>query len=163
MDGDRDLDVVVWGEKQIRILVNKKKRKFKPRFVLKKWKTSVAIHDMDGDKDLDLVVASRHPDDFTLAWLENVGKAKAWKTHVVDTKTLRYGVAAGDVDGDGDQDIITKVTGGLELHVNNGKAKSFEDGTPIHSEPRLSSFKLADLDGDKDLDMYDGSKDDILT
>ena len=73
---------------------------------------SVAPADVDGDGDLDVLGAAPNADDIT--WWENVdlagpgtGDGSAWREQIVDgTFYGAISVAAADVDGDGDLDIL---------------------------------------------------------
>lgn len=67
------------------------------------------IHSADIDRDGDLDLASVAIADNELAWYENVdGTATSWVTHTVGSTggTARH-LAIADVDGDGDDDLLT--------------------------------------------------------
>ncbi|MEM9596023.1 MAG: FG-GAP-like repeat-containing protein, partial [Acidobacteriota bacterium] len=68
---------------------------------------SVHAGDVDGDGDLDLMSASS--DDDTIAWYENDGGANPSFTRIVISTTAdgARSVYAGDLDGDGDLDILS--------------------------------------------------------
>jgi len=109
---------------------------------------AVALGDLDGDGDLDAVVANYGS--AAAVWL-NDGDG----TYPIST-TLGYGygwdVALGDVDGDGDLDAV--------LAYRDGQAQQvwFNDGSGVF--PTWTDFggsdsrglALGDLDGDGDLD-----------
>ena len=67
---------------------------------------SITADDLDGDGDLDLLSASRGDD--KIAWYENMDDAGTFGSQqlistIVDST---FSAHAGDVDGDGDQDLI---------------------------------------------------------
>ena len=73
--------------------------------------------DLDGDGDLDVVVASAYNqwDDEaarSLVWLENNGRMQFTMHRIAHSPTHLITLAAGDLDGDGDADLVT---GGMHI------------------------------------------------
>ncbi len=114
--------------------------------------------DFDGDGDLDVVGASLSDD--TIAWWESDGSPAngGWTEHIVDTTfDLAYDVAAADVDGDGDLDILGAA------YFDDEITWWENDGTPGNggwTERVVNagfdgavSVAAADLDGDGDADL----------
>ena len=68
---------------------------------------SVYPADLDGDGDLDIVSASAF--DHTIAWYQNDGAADpSWSgTDITTSATGARDVFVGDMDGDGDLDIVS--------------------------------------------------------
>src|SRR5262245_41284728 len=65
--------------------------------------------DIDGDGDIDLVVAAQYSN--SVAWYENLsGMASPWSEHIVVAPvTEPRSIAVGDVDGDGDLDVLAAI------------------------------------------------------
>lgn len=125
--------------------------------------------DIDGDGDLDVLmafglaapVAANSPDSHQVAWYENVGKpglGNEWKKHFIAGGFAQgFEAVAGDLDGDGDQDVVAtgwSPTGQLAWFENTG---DLQTGWKQHSIKQNWSNAvtviLADLDNDGRLDI----------
>lgn len=129
----------------------------------------LALIDGDGDGDLDLVfpngatldAASAGPgaryfrnltvEEGRLAF-EDATRGSGLEAH----RDWSFGVAVGDVDEDGIDDLMIATLGGDRLWLGRGDGR-FEDGTLAWGlgteEGWSSSMGLGDLDGDGDLDL----------
>ncbi|OUJ73539.1 FG-GAP-like repeat-containing protein [Hymenobacter crusticola] len=114
---------------------------------------SLAVGDLDGDGDLDILTANRNsPSANTLSVRLNDGAGTFSGTQEVPVEAISYSVTAQDVDGDGDLDILSaNENSTVSVHLNDGKA-NFSGSQKI---PVSGYYKLAvgDIDGDGDLDF----------
>ncbi|HEX8681119.1 MAG TPA: FG-GAP-like repeat-containing protein [Ardenticatenaceae bacterium] len=118
---------------------------------------AVALGDLDGDQDLDAVVANYYYQPETV-WL-NDGAGNFSPHPTIPTffdNSLSQDVALGDLDGDGDLDAVL-----AEASGNGPEAVALNDGTggfTLHpATPRFGAndsydVALGDIDGDQDLD-----------
>ena len=136
-------------------------------------KASLPTHghpiDMDGDGDLDIIMAFGHnakPTDKNtnhVAWYENVGapgSGKSWKKHRVGDLPVAFEAVAGDLDGDGDMDVVSTAWG-----AESGRIVWFEQRVGTNGQPewklydlknpwpKANSVVLVDLDQDGRLDI----------
>ncbi len=121
--------------------------------------TALAVADFDLDGDLD--VSSAHAS-YAVAWQANAGAGASWDPQVRLWELLfdlpgyeepldPSPILAGDLDGDGDADLVAGSQMDVGWLENLGGGK-FSSGRVI--EQFLSApFELADLDADGDLDI----------
>ncbi|NIN67366.1 MAG: hypothetical protein GTO63_22230 [Anaerolineae bacterium] len=128
---------------------------------------SVALGDLDDDGDLDIVSGSRSGEDYEIIAWQNDGTAFSgpWSTtQDVGLSTAHVmSVALGDLDNDGDLDIVSGSSSGEDYEVIAWQ----NDGTPFTdtwtpndvgaSDDSVSTVALGDLDNDGDLDIVSGS------
>jgi hypothetical protein len=121
----------------------------------------VVAADLDGDGRTDVAVSEeRYPGkepDANLWWFRATAEAEApfERHHLVEQYSMNN-LDAGDVDGDGDVDLVTNEHKGPHLRVqvfeNDGKGaftpKEIDRGKECHL-----GMRLYDLDGDGDLDI----------
>jgi len=122
--------------------------------------TSVLAADVDGDGDQDVVSASH--DDDTIAWYENLSGAGDFGPQrvIFDRAHGAQSVFAADMDGDGDTDVLSasKWDDQIAMYENLDGNGSFEFGKTISIEANgASSVFAADVDGDRDLDVFSAS------
>ena len=131
--------------------------------------STVAAGDIDGDGDLDLLLSNKIEPSTGVSSrvriLENIGSSTAPAFQMRDAIDLpdayHYAPALGDLDGDGDPDLVLGTWDGDVLYVenDNGALVPAQDGpTVIASLPRGSNATptLGDIDGDGDLDLLVG-------
>ncbi len=119
----------------------------------------VATADLDGDGDMDVAATGTLADQVT--WWENAsGDGRFWTEHtVVSDYDNPWGLEIADLDGDGDQDLITTAARDDEVtwwENLNGDASTWARHQ-IAVLDVATALHVADLDGDSDLDVVAGS------
>lgn len=127
---------------------------------------SPAFADMDGDGDLDLSISGRT---LRISYFENIGTTTSpdyeppdeGESPFSEVSLFLYAqISLGDVDGDGDVDLVAGSTpGGFKLYENTGSAAQaqFTEVTEVFdvqsNVAHLFVPTLGDLDGDGDQDL----------
>ena len=110
---------------------------------------SARVVDMDGDQDLDIVVAAGDGINNTLAWLENSGVETFTKNVISTTPDYITDSFPYDYDHDGDIDIVVASTEDetLWLYTNTG-SQQFSPAEIDNSFPGVTKVEVTDLNSD---------------
>ena len=128
--------------------------------------TKEAIGDIDGDGKNDVIIspaeAFRNGGNTILAWYKNPGNTSSnnWEKHIILNLTNNtHTVKLGDMDNDGDLDVITGTpwsNSASSISVNvyyNDSSGSFSAAQVVVSGKGLYSGVVFDIEGDGDLDI----------
>ena len=120
---------------------------------------SIELGDIDGDGDLDLVVGNRGSTNAepNSVWI-NDGSGVFTDTGQALGSSLSESITLGDIDGDGDLDLISGNANGQanRVWVNDGTGNFNDTGQELGSS-WTTSVTLGDVDGDDDLDLVTGN------
>lgn len=164
VDGDGDLDLVVgtWDQ-QSRLYLNAGTGFFTDETAMRMpvgtyHTRSIVFGDVDGDGHLDLILGNYEQQ--SRLYLNNGGGVFVDATVVLLPARIHgtTGLLLGDVDGDGDLDLVVKnFTQQTLLYLNSGRGQ-FVDATasPMPAFVGTNALALGDVDGDGDLDLVVG-------
>ncbi|WP_164928627.1 FG-GAP-like repeat-containing protein [Gloeobacter violaceus] len=163
-DGDGDLDLALangsYGDSgPVSVLLNDGQGVFSApsTFGAGDLPVSVVAGDLDGDTDLDLAVANGGFDSEAVSVLKNNGDGTFGPPQAFQISGLGfpYAVTTGDLDGDGDLDLVAVSTydlGAVSVLLNRGNGSFVETGFD-YGGYGLNAVTVGDLDGDGDLDV----------
>jgi FG-GAP-like repeat len=137
------------------------------------WGSSgIQLVDLDGDGDLDILASNgdMFDDDILkpyhgLQWLENKGGLR-FEPHPLAPLAGAFRAVAGDLDGDGDLDVVASAFTGMAgggtvplpslVWLEQVAPGRFVRHTLASGQPRYATMDLGDVDGDGDLDVVTG-------
>ncbi len=125
--------------------------------------SKVEVADLDGDGDLDLVSASTF--DNKIAWYEKLDGVDSFGPERIVSSGAQQAlyVSAGDLDADGDLDLVSASFGSSTIawHENTDGAGTFGPPRSVTATAfGATSVIAADLDGDGDADLVHTSQND---
>ncbi len=117
---------------------------------------SVFAIDLDNDNDIDVVSASH--DDDKIAWYENMDGNGNFSTPIIISTVVNnaWSVIAFDIDGDGDNDVLSSSSNGSTLLAwfeNIDGLGNFGTQQIISINAGSKSLNAADIDEDGDMDI----------
>jgi len=169
IDGDGDLDLAVGSyvfnssTASVSIRFNDGAGNFSGNQTITVGNTvDVALSDLDGDGDLDLLAAS--PATSAVSVRLNNGAGIFSGTQEVAVNGGPYGLATADVDGDGDLDLLTANPNNNTVNVRLNNGLGIFSGTYyVTVGGGAISIAAADVDGDGDLDFVTANGNGTLT
>jgi hypothetical protein len=162
LDLDGDLDVVLVGLVQDHVYLNEggglqwTERPLGGQYGGGSRATGVAIGDVDGDSDVDIVVPGRYEAP-SVVFLNDGNGGFAETRHFGAAADDTTSVALADVDRDGDLDIVAiNWEAAHVVHINDGRGQFTATGRFGSGRERAWSVAVADMDLDGDLDAVVG-------
>lgn len=162
MDGDGDLDIVTANGDDnytptVSILRNNGLGSFSNQSDLQAGglAAGVTTGDLDGDGDLDIAAAidgGPYSPDRRVSVLQLTGSTVNRKSY--DVQRGPYTVATGDLDGDGDLDLVSAnaIADSISVLFNNGNA-TFARARSLPAGPSPADAQIADFNSDGKLDI----------
>lgn len=163
IDNDGKLDIITASQGGINILKNTSTGtgniNFAPKYaVTAGFGDILKVVDIDKDGKLDIVALDLHASynmgSKALIFRNTSTSTFSFSKTEVPFSTGMAGIAVGDMDGDGDVDILASKSGTLELYLNSSTSGSVTFGNAISLGARGSEITIADLDNDGDLDIF---------
>ncbi|MBN1922259.1 MAG: VCBS repeat-containing protein [Anaerolineae bacterium] len=120
---------------------------------------AVALGDLDGDGDLDAFIGNREESNHV--WINQGGTQGGVEGTFVKTtqdlggSTFSYGIALGDLDDDGDLDVVVVNVDNTQnrVYLNDGTGWFTDTGQNLGTGEGLA-VALGDLNGDGSLDAF---------
>ncbi|PKO07473.1 MAG: hypothetical protein CVU41_01910 [Chloroflexi bacterium HGW-Chloroflexi-3] len=163
IDGDSDIDAVgkIWGQGLV-TLINQGTGELLPSWKLEDQQTTIgdiALAGFDQDGDLDALICNgfRETGSYPCRLLWNDGNGQFTESGLNLPSTMGAHIAVGDLDLDGDLDVVVTNMGRLNQIWLYEDARFIDSGLRLGIESEMSGRPtLGDLDGDGDLDLIIG-------
>jgi len=159
LDGDGYLDMIGWDAavRRIAVYLNNRQGNFRDEDKrlygpMQSWVDATAVGDLNGDAALDIVIGSSDSPNFIYLndGQGNFPHRQAFGS--ADSETVH--VALGDLDNDGDLDVVTARTGQNMVYLNDGQGNfPNEQVYAFGADAYTRRVVVGDLDNDGDLDI----------
>ncbi|MBN1897959.1 MAG: VCBS repeat-containing protein [Spirochaetes bacterium] len=107
--------------------------------------------DVDGDNDIDLVIAGYMGGSDTLSFTNN-GTGIFNQYQDIALAATDGSISLGDIDSDGDLDLIVTGGGNFNVYTNNGYGLYYLYHS-LNPGVQYSSIQMGDIDSDNDIDL----------
>jgi|GEM_PF-6114036 len=166
LDGDNDILATDWVQEAIVWYDNIGDKVFIGKYVTEDvGETPYFLNalDLDKDGDLDVIVEcinSHGGGEMKVGWYENDGTMTFTRHDILNNDQYTWGLASGDLDNDGDLDIITTTNNASDLiMLENDGSQNFSLRQLYPGLINEVGLILEDLDDDNDLDIVIASFD----
>jgi hypothetical protein len=117
----------------------------------------MALGDVDNDGDLDAVITNGHFEttSYPALVLTNDGTGQFSDRGQRLSAVRNAGIGLGDLDGDGDLDLVlSDYMESNQIWLNDGGGQFADSGFKFGKDQFYRHIHLVDLDGDSDLDIF---------
>ena len=161
-NGDGNLDIVTanQNDNSVSVLLGIGDGSFKPAqgspFAVGRWPYLLALGDVNRDGHLDIATPNARDDTLTLLLGNGTGRFSQASNSPIAVTPWPYSLTLGDINGDGNPDIITSHNDSTLLSILLGDGEGmFEEtpNSPIDIGRRGWRIRLGDVNGDGKTDL----------
>ncbi|RYU79125.1 FG-GAP-like repeat-containing protein [Hymenobacter persicinus] len=157
MDEDGDQDLLILTEDRLHVYLNDGTGQFSAgsSTAVNIFAQSLVVADFNNDGHMDAACSSALTANVSLVLGTGTGGLQPFRNVAALSRT--YHVGTGDLDGDGDQDLlVTNDRGITQILLNDGQANFASANAVLIGFESFTMAAAADLNGDNALDVYTG-------